>query len=222
MTQRESTIYLNKDEGYFAHVRVDMLGLLPPGLDKVLEVGCGQGRSLKWLKENKDCKWTAGIEMFPEAAEKAKDHLDVLYEGNIETMDLPFKDNSLDAILCLDVLEHLVNPWLVISKLQPLLKSGGILLTSIPNVRNFRVLLPLLFQGKWEYKEAGGIMDKTHLRFFTKESAVQLIEQAGFVIELVKSNGLEPGTKARLVNLFTLCLFQPFFEIQYIIKAIKR
>ena len=222
MTQKESTIYLGKDEDYFAHVRVDLLKLLPAGLDRVLEVGCGQGRSLKWLKENKGCRWIAGIEIFSEAAKWAKDHLDALYEGNVETMGIPIKDSSLDAILCLDVLEHMVDPWSVLLKLQRLLKPDGILLASIPNVRNFRVLIPLFFQGKWEYQESGGIMDKTHLRFFTKRSVVQLIESAGFEIELVKSNGLEPGTKARIVNLLTFGLFQPFFEIQYLIKAIKR
>jgi 2-polyprenyl-3-methyl-5-hydroxy-6-metoxy-1,4-benzoquinol methylase len=142
-------------------------------------------------------------------------------EGSIEKVDLPFEENTIDVILCLDVLEHLVDPWAVVSRLHTLLKPGGMLICSIPNVRNFRVVLPLLLLGRWRYREYG-ILDKTHLRFFTKKSAIALVGCSGLVVDMVRSTGLEKWSKDTIANLLSLTVFRSLFEYQYLIRAIKK
>ena len=211
--------YSQKRSDYFQHLRTEVVKYLPNGLERVLEVGCGQGHTLDWLKNEHGCLWVAGIEIEHQAASIARDKVDELYEGNIEDMLLPIEEGSLDAVLCPDVLEHLVDPWGVVVKLSRLVKRGGYFIVSVPNVGHFKVLWPLITRGKWEYAE-DGILDRTHLRFFTKETAVKLVE--GMQVEAIESTGLAPGTKASLLNLLTLGLFRRFFEFQYIITARKR
>lgn len=213
--------YQEKTLDYFKNVRREILPLLPINSDRIFEVGCGAGDTLKFLKESGKSSWVGGIELFHDAVETARGKVDLVLEGSIEKTDLPFEENSIDVILCLDVLEHLVDPWTVICRLHTLLKPGGMLICSIPNVRNFRVVLPLFFIGRWRYSEYG-ILDKTHLRFFTKESAIALVECSGLVVDMVRSTGLEKWDKASIANLLSLTIFRPLFEYQYLIRAIKK
>lgn len=212
--------YHEKAVGYFGHVRREILPLLPEKMGRVLEVGCGSGDTLSYIKQHQQCDWACGIELTSSAASAARKKLDLLIEGSIETIDLPIEAGSLDVILCLDVLEHLADPWSVVRKLHELLTPGGVIIVSIPNVRHFRVVLPLLFQGRWEYCDAG-ILDKTHLRFFTRDSAIALLEDSGFIVQQIVATGLEKGSKARIANRATLSLLSSFFEVQYLIRASK-
>lgn len=215
----ETSFYRSKEKQYFENVRFDALSLLPPvQLDRVLEIGCGTGNTLAWLKQNRKCKWVCGVELFHEAAEEARGKLDEVYEGNIETMELTIEKGSLDAILCLDVLEHLVDPWRIIQRMHMYLRPGGIIIASIPNVRNFRVVLPLLLFGKWEYVDSG-ILDKSHLRFFVRETAIELMKCSGLLVDKIITTGLEKGSKARLVNALTFSIFRELFVVQFIIRA---
>ena len=140
---------------YYEYTRREIMDLLPENTSRVLEIGCGSGNTLVWLKSLKHCAWVGGVEMMPDAAARAREKLDEVYPVNIEQNPIPIPERSLDLILCLDVLEHMVDPWAVICRLHKLLKPGGSLIASIPNVRNQAVLFPLLFQGKWNYAEAG-------------------------------------------------------------------
>lgn len=204
---------------YYQNLRLDALSLLPRGLERVVEIGCGEGNSLAWLKTKHDCCWVGGVEAYPKAAEQARPKLDMLYEGDIESMELPIEPGSLDAVLCLDVLEHLVFPDRVLARARVWLKPGGLLVASIPNVRNWRVVLPLIFMGRWQYQDHG-ILDRTHLRFFTRESARQLVIDAGFSLDIVASSNLKKG-KVRLLNGATLGIFKEFLVLQYVIRAKK-
>ena len=158
--------------------------------------------------------------MFPVAAAIARKRLDVVVEGNVEAMDLPFKLNEFDLILCLDVLEHLVDPWAVVKRLTTLLKPGGSLIASIPNIKHHSVILPLLFCGRWDYVPAG-VLDKTHLRYFTKKTAIELIESSGLRVDKLYAKGMEKQSKSRLANILSLGIFKVFFETQYVVRAIK-
>lgn len=185
-----------------------------------MEIGCGTGKSLEWLKTLYPCEWRGGVEICAAAAEQARDKLDAVFVGNIEEIELPIEDESLDLILCLDVLEHLVDPWRVLTRLGAYLKPGGALIASIPNVRNRKVLLPLLFKSKWEYAEAG-ILDRTHLRFFVRDSAIRLIESAGLKVDMVHATGLGRSRRSRVVNALLPGWLRSFFEYQYLIRGIK-
>lgn len=210
-----------KENAYFASVRKDILPLLPTKLSKVLDIGCGTGNSLKWVKDNCACEWIGGVELNPEAAAEARNKLDDLYEGNIEHIDLPIKPSTLDLILCLDILEHLINPWGVVSRLQKLLKPGGAFVVSLPNIRNRNVIFPLLFKGRWDYAEAG-ILDKTHLRFFVRETAIKLVESAGLHVDMIRTTGLERKTQKSRIFLSLLPEYiRSFLVLQYLIRGIK-
>lgn len=209
------------DNEYYDNVRHEILPLLPVYSNKVLDIGCGNGSTLMWLKELGKCAWTSGIEIDPGAAEKARKNIDALYSANIETMDLPFEEASLDLILCLDVLEHLIDPWSATRRIQKLLRPGGALIISVPNVRCKRVLLPLLFKGKWEYADQG-ILDRTHLRFFVRDSAIALVEDAGLRVDLVDvTGGIARGRKAGILKAVLPNGIMSFFARQYLIRGIK-
>jgi len=209
--------YEAKEQQYFRQVRSEILPLLPPALDRVVEVGCGGGYTLEHLRATGRCRWTCGVDLFPEAARLARQRVDEVYEGNIEEMDLPIAPASVDAILCLDVLEHLIDPWSVIRKVHGLLKPGGVVIASIPNVRHLRVVLPLLVSGRWDYTSSG-LLDKTHLRFFTKRTAIALMESSGLQIDRIDATGLS-GPRARLLNALTFSLTRPWLEFQFLLRA---
>lgn len=211
--------YGGKVYEYYENVRFDALPLLPENTDRVLEIGCGTGNTLAWLKANKGCSWVGGVEIFPQAAKEARSKLDALYEGDGEVLDFPIETGSLDAVLCLDILEHMVDPWRMVRRLDALLKPGGVLIASIPNVRYFRVVLPLLLRGRWEYTDSG-ILDKTHLRFFVRSTALELLECSGMTVDKVNVQGLGK-VKARVANALTLSLLKPLFEYQYVMRARK-
>ncbi len=88
----------------------------------VLEIGCGAGTTLKWLRTQRSVQYAVGIDLSPEAAERAKSIFDVVWTGDIETMELP--TGPFDLVLALDVLEHLVDPWLMMKRLQATLGPG--------------------------------------------------------------------------------------------------
>lgn len=211
--------YSVKTEDYFSHARREILPLLPHRAPRALEVGCGSGHTLSLLKQQGLCDWVCGIEISPTAAEQASKRLDQVIQGNIEAMELPIEPGSIDLLLCLDVLEHLVDPWETLRRLAALLRPNGVLVASIPNVRYYRVLLPLMLGGRWDYQDSG-ILDRTHLRFFTRATAIELVESAGFSIERVSAtNAHTRNWKYRLLDALTLSRVRPYFEFQYLVRA---
>jgi 2-polyprenyl-3-methyl-5-hydroxy-6-metoxy-1,4-benzoquinol methylase len=212
--------YADKNGHYFANPRTDILPLLPSPCESVLELGCGTGATLKWLKAGQYCRHTCGVELFAQAAQLAAQVADWVVQGDIEHMQLPWPPAHFDVILCLDVLEHLVDPWQVLARLTTHLKPGGRLIASIPNVRNWRALGPLLFAGRWEYTQTG-ILDKTHLRFFTRNSALALLQSSGLQVQAMQRLPLNTLGKSRLANQLTLGLCKEFLTLQYLIAADK-
>ncbi len=207
-------------KAYYEYTRKEIYDLLPPNASKVLEIGCGAGNTLVWLKNLKRCTWVGGVEMSLEAAALAREKLDAVYPVNVEQNNLPIPESTLDLILCLDVLEHMIDPWTVVRRLRKLLRPGGALIASIPNVRNQKVLFPLLLSGRWDYTEAG-ILDKSHLRFFVRDTAIGLIASSGLKVDLVKSTGLGHSRRSRMVNAVLPSFVKSVFEKQYLIRGIR-
>jgi 2-polyprenyl-3-methyl-5-hydroxy-6-metoxy-1,4-benzoquinol methylase len=168
--------------GYHDGTRLDAIALLPAHLDRVIEIGCGTGATLVELKRQGRCNWVGGVELASEPAQIASERLDRFWKANIETLDLDIARASLDAILCLDVLEHLIDPWSTLKRLTAFLKPNGTAIISVPNIRNYRVLSSLMLHGRWDYQPTG-IMDRTHLRFFTRKTAIELMTGAGLAID---------------------------------------
>lgn len=213
-------MYEDKQPWYFNFVRKDIQPLLPEHAPRVLEVGCGAGATLQWLKQSGQAAHTTGVELSADAAEVARGRVDELMEGPLEQWLPGMADASFDMVLCLDVLEHLVDPWATVRDLYRVVKPGGVVIVSLPNVRNHRVILPLLFKGAWQYEEAG-IMDRTHLRFFSESSACELIEQGGFEVRRLAATGIRHGDRDFWKNVLTLGFFSSFFVVQHLIGATR-
>jgi len=176
-----------KNEKYYRYSRAEMLKFIPENCVTFLEVGCGGGYFGKMLKINRPLADVHGIEICPEAAEEAKKNLDNVINSDINNALNSLQDNHYDCFIFNDVLEHFADPVDVLKKLKPKLKNGGFIVASIPNVRYFSVIYDLIVNKDWKYQEEG-ILDYTHLRFFTKKSIPRLFEAAGF--KVISINGL--------------------------------
>lgn len=211
-------LYNEKKSDYFSSARTGILDLLPEFSARVLEIGCGSGQTLEMLKEKKLCIETVGIELFTAAADEARNRVDSVYCMDVEKSPMPENIGKFDLILLLDVLEHLVDPWLFLSHLvENYLAARGKVIVSLPNARHFSLVLPLL-RGRFDYVERG-ILDKTHLRFFTKNSAAKLLKSACLNIETIKATSLDLHLNSGKLNAITLGLFSEFITSQYIFLA---
>lgn len=168
--------YVHSFAAYHAQPRPEVMAMIPATASRILDVGCGAGALGGRLKAERPVE-VIGVEMDPAAAEAAGRVLDRVHPGDIETLTLPYAAGSFDGIILADVLEHLRDPWGLLGRLSPLLSPEGRLIASLPNVRHWSVVRGLL-EGDWTYLPAG-ILDCTHLRFFTRRSGQALIESAG-------------------------------------------
>jgi 2-polyprenyl-3-methyl-5-hydroxy-6-metoxy-1,4-benzoquinol methylase len=173
------------DVGKYTHLDADpgsshsMVTALVPRGAQVLEFGCATGYMSRMLTEGLGCT-VSGVELFPAAAELAKPHCRRVIVGDVETMDLAaaLGDQRFDAVLFADVLEHLRDPGAVLARVRPFIADGGAVIASIPNVAHGSVRLALL-HGEFRYRQTG-LLDNTHLRFFTREGVRDLFEGAGY------------------------------------------
>ena len=211
-------MYDEKDQAYFAIARRDVLPMVPH-CARLLDVGCGTGATSRMLKSEGRCKEAFGIELFDAAAAEAGKHLDQVICADIATTEIPFANQFFDVILCLDVLEHLADPWSALAKLKRVLRDDGCLIASIPNIAYAPVLLKILFN-RFEYADSG-VLDKTHLRFFTLHTMKNLFADCGFVIEEVQPNRAG-GWKIYLMCVLTLGLGCFYSVVQYKIKVRKK
>jgi len=212
-------IYKGKNHNYYSLVRHDLIQMIEGNGNKILDVGCGEGQTGWVLKNTGKAREVVGIELNENAAKSAEGKLDKVIHGDVEKLSLPFQAEYFDYVILADVVEHLVDPWQVVKRLSLFLHGEGFLIVSIPNIGYWRVLKDLILFDQWEY-QAEGILDKAHLRFFTKRSMIEMMNKTGFEVESIIARK-SPGIKARLFNLFTLGIFRRFFESAYIIKYRK-
>jgi SAM-dependent methyltransferase len=183
----EELAYEAKAADYFRYPRPEMVPFVPARCRRLLDVGCADGTFGAALKKTREIEvW--GVEPTKSAAAAAKAKLDRVVEGVFDRQaGLPLR--SFDCILFNDVLEHMFAPELALSYAGELLAPGGVIVASIPNIRSFPTLWRLVFHASWEYQDAG-VLDRTHLRFFTKSSIVDMFEREGFALESV--SGINP------------------------------
>ena len=218
------------DIDYYRQERKDVEALIPKEARRILDVGCGEGILGKRLLE-KGVKEVVGVEIEQAVCEKARENLSRVICGDIEEIDLPFEEGYFDCIVFADILEHLKDPLSVIKKLKKHLKDSGVVVASIPNVRYYQVI-NMLVDGYWTYGDYG-ILDRTHLRFFTKKEILALFKNAGFEITTITGN-VDPkyytvcnSTPAEIsfgrISLKDLSSeeIKDLFVFQYLIKAKK-
>lgn len=191
---------------------------------KVLEIGCATGYMSKYLKENNSCKVT-GVEINKDFVKNAKDVCDRLIIGDIENKDTLNKINDIfDVIICADVLEHLFNPYFVLINLKNFLTKDGNIIVSIPNVACWEIRKRLLV-GNFDYEDSG-ILDKTHIRFFTLKTAREMFEKCNLQIECFHAtlNRLPYPLKQiqRYIGKFFIQYFPTLFGYQFVFKLIEK
>lgn len=195
-----SAEYGDKSATYFKYGRREMLPFVPARAQRVLEIGCGQGEFSAILKAERGVHVT-GVEPFIAAARVAVDRLDQVLAVDVYDGIRQLNGQQFDCIVCNDVLEHLEDPWDVLKKLRPLLAPEGVLIASLPNMRYMPVLKALVLKGDWEYVKQG-VLDRTHLRFFTKNSMRKLFETSGYqIVHMEGINAINFPWKFGLLNL---------------------
>lgn len=193
-----------KPNDYYLRERFEMIAYVPKTAKKILEVGCGAGVFAAQLKEKLDAEiW--GVEIDEKAASLAKDKIDKLLVGDIYKLLSELPDAYFDCIIFNDLLEHLIDPFKIISEIKNKLTKNGVVVSSIPNVRYFRILKDLLLKKEWRYQDSG-ILDKSHLRFFTQKSIVDMFKTLGY--EILKIEGIGPAINKswefKILNFITL------------------
>jgi len=167
------------------YVNEPMLQGVPGQPARVLELGCAGGAFGGALKARHPGAHITGIEPGHAAAEVAATRIDRVIASRLEEVDFAAEGlapGTFDLVVAGDVLEHMVNPWAALVRVRPLIAPGGTLLACLPNVRNFQLIIALALEGRFEYAERG-LLDITHLRFFTLEEIRRMFEQTGYLLD---------------------------------------
>ncbi len=200
-----------KPDDYYSGVRHEMLAFLPDGITRVLEIGCGEGNFGAVVKRDRGIEvW--GIEYHPEKAHVAAQNLDTVLTGDVAVLLNELPDGYFDAIVCNDVLEHLIDPYSVLDGLKRKLTEPGVVVSSLPNIRYHRNFFDLIFGRNWTYTTQG-VMDFTHFRFFTINSIRSMYESCGY--EILHRVGINPTSSLRPWPLIILSLGH-FSDIRYL------
>jgi 2-polyprenyl-3-methyl-5-hydroxy-6-metoxy-1,4-benzoquinol methylase len=183
------------DPAYHMKPRTDVMSFLaePPGT--VLDIGCGGGATGKAIKEKFPGTRVVGVEMNPHAAEHARRSLDRVACARVEDVEPPrdFPGERFDTVLLLDVLEHMYDPWNALVRIRAWLAPGARVVASVPNVRNLATLSQIA-GGHFDY-DANGVLDITHVRFFTRATLRDLFAQTGYDVQR-----LDPLTQPALID----------------------
>lgn len=170
--------YQAKDASYFTNPRADFVDLLPADPKaRILELGCGGGATGELALRTGKAGYYVGIEAFEPMAERARTVLSDVYTGDVERLDLPPELSGFDVLIMSEVLEHLTNPEAVVERLTRALKPGALVLASSPNICHWQNIMSLL-KGRFEYTDSG-MMDRTHLKWFTPYSFEKMFNEAG-------------------------------------------
>lgn len=208
--------YQQKTTRYFQGARRDMIAELPddPGA-RILELGCGEGDTGALALSEGKAGHYVGLEIHQPSAQIARTKLSEVHIGNVEAMPLPFEAHQFDALIVSEVFEHLVDPWRIARTLGSFVRPGGLILASSPNISHYKVILHLM-RGAWDLEDSG-VMDRTHLRWFTPKTYSELCEQANF--EVVRLQPVTPpAMRTKIINRVTLHkLYYLFWTQIYVI-----
>jgi SAM-dependent methyltransferase len=193
-------------DSYYSRVNRDLLDAIPLASAFVLEIGCGTGSLARAYRTRNPAADYIGVEIIEEVAREAAPYLThtlVGDIGNAETLSAIDKvrgNRLFDVLILGDVIEHLHDPWQVLSELRKWMADGGIGVACIPNVSHWSVLLQQL-HGRWDYTDEG-LLDKTHLRFFTLETAIELFRQSGWSVLDVGARIMMPEKSDEIIKGF--------------------
>jgi len=203
-----------------------MAAYVPSEARAILEVGCGTGTFAAVLRRQRPGVELVGVEPDPESATQARAVFDrVVVDRFPEAAHQVRRDGGYDAVIFNDVLEHMIDPVPALDAARELLAPAGTVVASIPNVRHISATAPLVFRGEWRYQGAG-ILDESHLRFYTARSIRRLFADHGWTIHRLEpinrvfrfTDG-RPRWWVRLLGIATLGASDAFFILQYAVTA---
>jgi SAM-dependent methyltransferase len=198
--------------GYFDHARREIFPLLPEDCESVLELGCSSGATLRELKKERKVLRSLGVEVSSEAAERASEVFDRVLVESLDSFDF---DERLETGEEFDL-----DPWRVVRALSKRLSPRGVLIVSLPNIRHRSVIKDLVFRNEFNYADAG-ILDRTHLRFFVRKTAIELCECGGLVVtDCITNKKLKKSR--RLFSILTRGWSDDFYNQQFNLAARRR
>lgn len=183
----------------FEHCNPDLLAAVPKDARRVVEVGCSSGAlAREYRRGNLSCHYT-GIEVVAEYARLARSHCDVVHELDIETVDEAWLREHLpcDCWIFGDVLEHLRDPWGLLARVRRVIPADGSVVACIPNAQHWSVQTRLC-GGGFRYENVG-LLDRTHLRWFTRQTVVEMFGGAGFSIVDARARVFDPPKDERIL-----------------------
>lgn len=170
----------------------EVLRLIPNTSKKVIEIGCSSGALAREFKRKHPGVHWIGVEIDPDYAELAKRYCDTTLVANLDEFNKDFyvTYSDCDCWVFADVLEHLRDPWAVVKKIRGVIPDNGCIVACIPNAQNWS-LIARLAMGDFRYEDTG-LLDRTHLRFFTRKTIFELFETQGFKIAEGFTRTVEP------------------------------
>jgi 2-polyprenyl-3-methyl-5-hydroxy-6-metoxy-1,4-benzoquinol methylase len=227
-----SPLHFDHQDKYDDKPRMDIIDLVPGSCEHILEIGCGTGATGAVIKEKNPDWYYVGLEIDEQAARIAGTRLDQVLSIDLDKIhpgQFNFEKEYFDLIIAADVLEHLYDPWRVMHFLWGFLKKNGKVLLSFPNTQNINLIANLV-QGHWTY-EKYGLLDATHIRFFTWAEIEKLLQGTGYRILRSVSQlqaGLDGHTYPLELSISNMVLknvsreeAQKLFTFQYLVLAEK-
>lgn len=213
-----SQLYSGEERvSYFGQTRPELWSLIPTEATSMLDIGCASGGLGQAIKKRQQVRY-CGVDFDQLAVEQAQQVLDDAVQGDITLMDLPYPLASFDVLIFADILEHLADPLTTLKRWLPLLKPSGKVIVSLPNVQHYTVALPLVLSGRFDYADRG-ILDRTHLRLFSRSSARQLLIDSDLIVEREVPN-LQPYFHViKLIDFMTFRRLHGFFAQQWMFVA---
>jgi SAM-dependent methyltransferase len=200
--------------------RPDVQAHVPGRALRILDIGCATGALGAALKHRQGAV-VVGVEVDPESAAVAAGRLDRVIESDLELFvrQPPPEEAPFDCLIAADVLEHLVDPWTALRRATELLDPGATVVVSLPNVVHWGGLLRLVGTGHWPRDDAGPF-DRTHLRWFTRDDAVDLMRQAGVEPAVVEPRYWTTGWRLRFCRLAERTPLSRYMAVQYVLSGV--
>jgi 2-polyprenyl-3-methyl-5-hydroxy-6-metoxy-1,4-benzoquinol methylase len=201
---------------YYATERPELVAFLRPHgpFGAALDIGCAAGVFGEALLGTGLVDVCDGVEPHGEAARLAEARLRRVWHGSLDAVSGEIPWRHYDLVVFADVLEHLTDPWAALRRLRDAVAPGCRLLVSVPNIRHYKVSLPLLCRGEFRYEDSG-IMDRTHLHFFTRASLEETLHECGWTVRAASSH-----MKKRYRRWYMPTrLLEPFVAVQHLVLA---
>jgi 2-polyprenyl-3-methyl-5-hydroxy-6-metoxy-1,4-benzoquinol methylase len=196
-----SSVYVHRWSPFRAQNRDDLLPWIPATAGSLLELGCGEGALGALVKERQRCR-VIGIELDRDAAAVARRRLDDVYTGDVRHL-LEILDERFECVVGSEIVEHVDDPWTLLSAIRRVTAPGGHLVLSIPNLANASIILDLI-RGRFDYAYIG-LTCAGHLRFFTRKSIAEMLEISGWITETIApQRAAVPQSSEELIRAFAV------------------